>query len=449
MRYVFLPLLLQAITAVNAQTISFPLKANADKKYLVDQSGKPVFLNGCASWHLSFAVSYNEAKQFLLDRKAKNFNTLMVQIIPYSRQFINDSKKTPVGIPAFTDDDISQPNEAFFIHVDSLLELCNQLNMAVLIAPLYLGCCRDGWLEIIQQYKNAEQKCRQYGQWFANRYKHLPNLIWLSGGDHNPVPESIAFAEGIASVDTTHLHTFHAHPGKSSGERFRGAKWHTLSAAYTYFPAMEKDTTWQYKHVYTMFYEEMLNNYHQPCFLIESAYEDERFSITQTIRRQAYWSLFSGATGHIFCQRDIWQMNEDVMNVLNSPGNESMRIFYSFIQTIPWYRMKADWAHTFFISGRGSFNATIYPGGEDYATGAFTQDSMFAALYMPSYRKVGINMSRFKKPVIVKWFDPSSGEYKNVEGSFPNKGVRYFEPPVFNNAKGFDDWVLVLEGENE
>jgi Putative collagen-binding domain of a collagenase len=58
-------------------------------------------------------------------------------------------------------------------------------------------------------------------------------------------------------------------------------------------------------------------------------------------------------------------------------------------------------------------------------------------------------MSRFKKPVIVKWFDPSFGEYKNVEGSFPNKGVRYFEPPVFNNARGFDDWVLVLEGENE
>jgi hypothetical protein len=126
-----------------------------------------------------------------------------------------------------------------------------------------------------------------------------------------------------------------------------------------------------------------------------------------------------------------------------------MRIFYAFIQAIPWYKMKGDWAHTLFMSGRGSFNATIYPGGEDYATGAFTQDSMFAALYMPSCRKVGINMSRFKKPVTAKWFDPSSGEYKNVAGSFPNEGVSYFEPPVFNNAKGFDDWVLVLEGENK
>src|SRR5207342_114784 len=167
-----------------------------------------------------------DAKKFLLDRKSQNFNTIMVQIIPFSKQIRSDDDKSPVGLPAFIDNDINKPNEAFFAHLDSVLELCNQLNIAVMIAPLYLGCCQDGWLEIIQQYKNAEEKCRQYGQWFANRYKHFPNLIWLSGGDHNPVPESIAFAEGIASVDTTHLHTFHAHPGKTSGERFRGAKWH-------------------------------------------------------------------------------------------------------------------------------------------------------------------------------------------------------------------------------
>ena len=53
-------------------------------------------------------------------------------------------------------------------------------------------------------------------------------------------------------------------------------------------------------------------------------------------------------------------------------------------------------------------------------------------------------MSRFKNTVVAKWFDPSSGAYKNVEGSFANKGISYFEPPAFASAKGFDDWVLVL-----
>src|SRR5262245_20082734 len=108
MKYIYLLLLLTAILTVNAQTILFPLKASGDKKYLVDQSGKPVFLNGCATWHLPFSLSYVEAKQFLLDLKAKNFNTVMMHIIPFSKQLINDNEKEPAGIPAFADDDISK-----------------------------------------------------------------------------------------------------------------------------------------------------------------------------------------------------------------------------------------------------------------------------------------------------------------------------------------------------
>jgi len=425
--------------------INFPLKASQDTKYLVDQNDRPVFLNGCASWRLPYALSYADAKKFLIDRKAKKFNAVLVQVTPDAKAFNNHPERMPLGVDAFENNDLSKPNAKYFLHLDSLLTLCEEMNIAVLIAPMYLGCCGDGWLEIIQKYNNSTEICRQYGQWFANKYKNYKNLIWVSGGDHNAVPESIAFAEGIASVDTTHLHTFHAHPGKSSADRFRGSKWHTLSAAYTYFPAMEKDTAWQYTQVYTMLYDEMINNYRMPCILMESAYEDERFTNIQTLRRQAYWSLLGGASGHIFGQRDIWQMNAEVMNSIKRPGSESMKIFKTFTESIPWYKMKPDWAHTFFVSGRGTFNSTIYPGGEDYATGAFMPDSSMAVLYLPETRKVGVNMSRLKKPATAQWFDPSSGKYIAIAGRFNNQGVHFFVPPSTTNTKGFDDWVLVVK----
>ena len=442
MRTILFLLLMAA--KIHAQTIQFPVKASNNKKYLADQAGKPVFLNGCASWRLTYALTFQEARQYLKDRKAKGFNAVMIHITPDIELLKDINTNMSYRPNAFFDRDISKPNEQFFSHFDSVLNLCNEMNMAVFVAPLYLGCCKDGWLEIIQQYPDGEKKCREYGQWFANRYKHFPNLIWVSGGDHNAVPESIAFAEGIASVDTSHLHTSHAHPGKSSAERFPGKKWHTLSSAYTYFPAMETDTNWQYHHVYEMFYKEMLNNYRMPSILIESAYEDERNTTTQMIRRQAYWSLLSGASGHIYGHRDVWRMNNNWMNALNTPGVESMRIFQSFIKTIPWYNMKADWAHSVFTSGRGYFNSTINPGGEDYATGGMSYDSTMAVLYIPSYRKVCVNMQRFRSAVTAKWFDPSSGIYKNVAGTFKNSGVSYFTPPSLTNSKGFDDWVLVV-----
>ena len=447
MKKILCCLLVVLTTSTIAQEIKFPLKASADKKYIVDQNNSPVFLNGCSVWNLPFAVNYAEAKDYLAKLKTKKFNTVLIKFSPDTNTVGNRLDEPTYNKNAFRDLDINQPNEIYFKHVDSLLELCNQMNMVVMAAPLYLGCCHDGWLEIIDQYKEPEKKCRQYGEWIANRYKHLPNIIWVSGGDHNPNAGAIAFAEGIASVDSVHLHTFHAHPGKSSGERFKGSRWHTLSAAYTYFPAMETDTAWQYKHVYTMLYEEMLNRYRMPCILIESAYEKERHTTAQTIRRQAYWSLLAGASGEIFGHRDTYPISTNMSTALNDPGVESMGIFQTFTTTIPWYKMKADWPHSLFISGRGNFNTTQYPGGEDYATAAFTTDSTLAVLYMPGYRTVGVNMNRFRNTATVQWFDPSSGLYTDVPGNFLNKAVHYFIPPAFNNAKGYDDWVLIIKSK--
>lgn len=432
MKFNFFVFLACLVTSSTFSQFKFPIKASDNKKYLAEQDGTPFFLNGCSLWRMPFAISYDEVKFLLDDRKKNNFNAIEVMI-------------APIDSSAFTDNDVSQPKENYFRHIDSVLELCNQMNMVVVVAPLYLGCCGDSWLEVIQKYKDGENKCREYGKWFANRYKHLPNLIWLNEGDHNPVPESTAFGEGIASVDTTHLHTSHAHPGKSSAEILRGTKWQTLSSAYTYFPAMETDTAWQYKHIYTQLYEEMLHRYNMPVILLESAYEKERHITTQGLRRQAYWALFSGASGAFFGHRDLYPLESNWREGLKDPGSKSMKIFYDFVKSIPWQSMRADWPHSLFVSGRGNFNPTIYPGGEDYATALFTTDSTLAAIYLPTARKVGVNMSRFRGAVYATWFDPSSGTRTRDVTGFKNNGTRYFTPPLTNNKEGTEDWVLILK----
>lgn len=427
-------------TKSSAQSISFPLKASADKHWLVDKNDKPVFLTGCAAWRLGYNVSYADAKKFLTDRKAKGFNSLIVEITPDNGANNRGDVADINGEHCFINRDINKPNEKFFAHADSILQLCSDLNFAVLLFPLYLGCCNDGWIEYLREGSNTPEKCREYGQWVANRYKHLNNIIWASGGDRNETPESIAFAEGIAEVDNTHLHTYHGSPGFTSTERLPDAKWLSLSCIYTYFPHMN---TGQY-HVYGQIYNEKMRNKRMPFIMSESAYEYERRETTQTIRRQAYWAFLCGASGHFFGNRDIWMMNENWRNALNTPGNKSMQIFHSFLQKIPWYNMETDWDHLFFTSGRGEFNAGINPGGDEYASGAFANDSSLAVLYMPTYRKVGVNMERFRLPVTVSWFDPAAGTYTSSATKYANKGMNYFEPPAFKNKTGFDDWVLIL-----
>jgi len=423
------------------QPISFPLKASGNKKFLIDQNSRAIFLKGCASWRLSYNVRYDEAKKFLADRKAKGFNSLIIEISPDNGANNRGNAPNIYGEYCFINKDIGKPNEKFFAHADSVLQLCSDMNIAVLLFPLYLGCCNDGWLEILREEPNNVQKCNEYGKWVANRYGHLKNIIWVSGGDHNETPESIAFAEGIASVDTTHLHTYHTDAAYTSTERLPRAKWLSLSCIYTYFP----DLNIGEYHVYGQIYNEKLRNNRMPYIMSESAYEYERNETTQTLRRQAYWSLLSGASGHFFGNRDLWEMNKNWPNALNTPGNRSMEIFHSFVQKIPWYNMEPDWQHVFFTSGRGEFNAGTTPGGDEYATAAFARDNSIAVLYMPTYRKVGVNMERFKTAVTTKWLDPSNGKYIVSSKKYNNKGMEYFVPPVFKNSQGFDDWVLILE----
>jgi len=433
--------LLLIATQVKAQTISFPLKASADKHYLVDQDDNPIFLKGCAAWRLSYTVTYSEAKRFLADRKEKGFNSLIIEISPDNGTNNRGNVPDIYGDYCFINKDISRPNQKFFAHADSILQLCSEMNFTVVLFPLYLGCCNDGWIEILREAPNTVEKCRDYGKWAANRYKHLKNIIWGSGGDHNETPESIAFAEGVASVDTTHLHIYHTNPAYTSTERLADAKWLTLSSIYTYFPDMNNG---EY-HVYGQIYNEKLRNKRIPYLMMESAYEYERDETTQTLRRQAYWALLSRASGHFFGNRDIWEMNKNWPNMLNTPGTKSMEIFHSFLQQIPWYDMEPDWQHTFFTSGRGEFNAGTNPGGDEYATAAYSKDTSIAVIYMPTYRKVGVNMARFNTGVYAKWFDPTSGKYLPTMKMYNNKGMEYFEPPVFKNNQGFDDWVLILQ----
>jgi hypothetical protein len=65
--------------------------------------------------------------------------------------------------------------------------------------------------------------------------------------------------------------------------------------------------------------------------------------------------------------------------------------------------------------------------------------------YLPTLRTVTVDMTQLSAPPTVRWYDPSRGTYKAVDGSpLPNTGKRKFTPPG-NNGAGDGDWVLVLE----
>jgi len=439
---IMLPLLLLLVFGrATAQENAFPLRASADHQCITDRDGRPFFLKGCAAWRLGYNVPMEGVRRFLVDRKQKGFNALIIEITPDGGTGNRGDMPNVNGEHCFTGRDLARPNEKFFQHVDSVLNLCHQMNMTVMLFPLYMGCCTDGWLELLREAPNDTTKCRAYGAWVARRYRHLPNIIWASGGDHNETPESIAFAEGLASVDTTHLHTYHPNPAFTSTERLPTAPWLTLSCIYTYFP----DQNLEEYHVYGQIYHEKLRNNRMPYVMSESAYEYERGETTETIRRQAWWSLLSGVSGHFFGNRDIWMMDADWQKALNTPATRSMQVFHEFIDSLPWSSLEPDWQHMVFVSGRGHFNDGTSPGGEDYATAAISHDGNLGLLYLPESKSVGVNLERFAGPVNISWLDPFNGKRVSSATKVANRGYGKWSPPKTLNSQGFEDWVMIIE----
>jgi hypothetical protein len=112
-----------------------------------------------------------------------------------------------------------------------------------------------------------------------------------------------------------------------------------------------------------------------------------------------------------------------------------------------WYDLVPDQAHTVVTDGYGT-PAPFGTGSvttDTYATAARTSDGTLIIVYMPTIRTITADLSKLAGVTAAHWYDPTTGDYINVNGSpFVNSGNRQFTPPG-KNGDGAADWLLVLE----
>ena len=144
-------------------------------------------------------------------------------------------------------------------------------------------------------WQTESTKLRDYGRYLGQRYKDFKNIVWLEGGDYNPPNKELvdAIAEGILDFDSNHLHTAHCTVETSALEYYPDALWLNINNTYSYTQLLAKSRT-DYARTPAV-----------PFFLVESKYEGYDLS-NQDIRRQAYWSIFSGSCGQFFGAYPVW-----------------------------------------------------------------------------------------------------------------------------------------------
>ena len=431
-------------------TVAWPLKASANRRYLVDQNNVPFLLMGDAAHTLITSIGPTDMVTYMSTRASQGFNAIQV-IIPCDTYISCPASMLSFsGVAPFTSGtsqsnyDLSAPNPAYWSIVDNMLSIAAANNLVVFLNPMDAG----GLLPLLET--NGTTKVFNFGVFLGNRYKNTANLVWDFGDDFqswnsNPSDNDLIsqLMAGIASADPNHLIDIELDYLKSysNQDTAKLAPVLSLDAAYTYYET----------------YDEVLQAYNSaptlPVFMVEANYEGENNHAAYSgtagpfiLRKQEYWTMTSGATGQIYGSYytnhfvNGWQSN------LNTPGALEVKYVMKLFGSLPWWNLVPDQLHQVVTSGYGTYNGSNenIPAAT-YATTAWVTDGSLAVVYDPAGNALTVNLAKFSGPVTARWYDPSNGTFTAITGSpFANSGSQAFSTPGANHD-GNPDWVLVLD----
>jgi len=426
-----------SLSGQSSSPITYPLKVSANGRYLVDQMDTPFLMIGDAPQGMIGDLTSDDAELYVANRERYGINTLWINLLCTDSVGCHDSNGTTLdGISPFTTaGDVSTPNERYFARVDSFLSLAAKHRINVLLDPIETS----SWLPVLRT--NGQDRDYNYGRYLGTRYKSFPNIIWMSGNDfqswRDPQDDLVvlAVAQGIRDADPAALQTIELdYYVSGSLDDPNWAPLIQLDAAYTYRPT----------------YAEVLKEFNRPnsmpVFMVEANYEFEHDCTgPQTLRRQEYWSLLSGAAGHIYGSKFTWPFPPGWKDHLDTIGIAQLAYATNLFVSREWYALVPDQNHSAIIGGYGTFSDSSTVNDSDYVTAASTPDGSLVLAYIPTQRTISVDMTTLAGPVRVRWYDPASGTYTSIAGSpLANAGTYDFATPG-KNHDGDPDWVLVLE----
>lgn len=413
----------------------FPLKVSQNQRYLVDANQRPFFVMADTPWFIQ-KLKLEDVRMLMDDRLAKGFNTLFLELLDDEHiPAIDGNGSTAFHPPT----DITKPVEAFWRHAEAVLEEAEKRGLFVIHNSIWFGYGKGLWIHHI-----TPESCRIYGEFIATRFARFKNLMWMHVGDRIPDERLRACARNLAAAckrfAPDQLQTAHLQHEYASATHFNNEPWLDVNMAYTYGPA--------YWHVLP---EYQRSEPRRPLLFGETGYEDEPNAIHLLpdakrgdlwtpfrIRRNAWWGVLSGACGYCAGTR-LWRWEPHWREVMQARSSIEAPHLKQCLESIPWHRLTPDVKEELLISGRGNWP------GADFATAALADDGSCAVIYFPTTRSFTVDLAKLKAPVAARWFDPTSGTSRTVDGApFAENGRRELTPPSTNSA-GESDWALVLE----
>src|SRR5262245_10552584 len=202
-----------------------PIAVSADQHHLIDTGNNQPFLYVAdTAWDLFASATVPDAENYLLTRKNQGFTAIQASLAPFpdstnTNQFLNTANA--YGVTPFLNNDLGQPNPAYFSYVKQVLDYASQIGMVMVLNPFALS-----------PYRNfvTPQNAAADATFVAQQLGGYNNIIWFLGGDLNPPDQANvldvtrAEANAIRSNEPVH-HLISYHGTGDNGFPHSSSEW--------------------------------------------------------------------------------------------------------------------------------------------------------------------------------------------------------------------------------
>jgi Protein of unknown function (DUF4038)/Putative collagen-binding domain of a collagenase len=418
----------------------FLTSVSPDGRYFLDQYGRPLLVKGDSPWALMTRLSPRQARLWFADRRRQGFNAAIVSLIGATENGApSDDGATFDGLLPFVDGDVLRWREPYWARATSYLRMAADHGITVMLYPI------DGWTIGHAFVPASVGQCHRYGAMVARRFRDLPNIVWMSGGDYVPTAEDPARGSDVDHcIDAMMRGIRETGDGRPFSIQLGAEK--SLSTDNPYWaPRVD----WNFVYTYHPTWKAVLDARRRrpalPAVLGEANYEGENNqpesppTTDETLRRQVLWSLTSGAGGE-FVGSDDWEFHDGWEGRLSTRALAQVTRLRDLFSRMRWWRLVPDTGNRLVTAGRGTELTTDAPMDvleNDYVTAARTPDGRLAVVYLPTRRTITVDRSAMATGARAVWVDPTSGARRPVpmSAAFTTPG---------RNGGGDEDWLLVL-----
>jgi hypothetical protein len=436
------------------------LKVSNNGRFLVTEDNKPFFWLSDTAWMLR-QLAPDDVNLYMSNRVGHGFNVIQVQC---GYNVTNYAGEYP-----FINSDTDTPNEDFWSKMDMIVANARKQGLYIALVPMWGD-------EYGKAFGSDSAKARRFGNWLGNRYADRSHVLWIVSGEYdaingfrlpiNEVQRTVlnAMAHGLRDAHNgKQLMTIHPGVARTSSIDFHQEDWldfnmlqsgHIIDCSAYKMP----DTDSLISHDYAL-------TPTKPVLDGEPMYEDTPDAVwtvrhvngtraeADTMRRKAYWAVFSGACGHTYGHNNVYGFFEPTFPgqmltlqtnpsgpgqrgswkiALDAPGATQMKHLRLLMELRPFYKCIPD--PTLIVGDAGK--------GLDHIVTMRASDGSYGMIYLPTGKPVIVDLYKLAGEKFNSWwFDPRDGSVR-LEGNFGRSIRQEFKPPV---SKYGNDWILVLD----